>query len=196
MSGEFFPEWERNGFASQPDKFVASGSEVMLRSYCATIDSMHDFVSAKIGRFFFVPALGATSGPPLRFFIDQDTWTGSFLEQRLNAFVFGNGYERMGVWALNPGVHYEIGFIGFDTRTSVEVGTRAEPGPIPLYRHRGSCDPFYFRQIHVKPRLPDGFDSLPDRARRTAFDTALSRCFRLVDDFAIIMPLTRQIGRA
>ncbi|HUD27273.1 MAG TPA: hypothetical protein VMQ93_00265 [Novosphingobium sp.] len=198
MSAEYFPQWEREGFASRPEEFVAGGSEIILRAYCNTIDTAHDFVSRKIGSCFFVPACGRDEGPVASFTLDRALWTGAFLEQRLNAFVFGNAYERLGVWALNPGTRYRIGFVGFDTRTTVAVAPEPEYGPITLYRHTFAAgdDPRYFRQVVPVLDLPPNHAQLPDKERFAAFEAAVLKCVRLVDDVAIVLPLTTHIGHA
>ncbi len=201
MSAEFFPRWEEDGFSGPPEVFVARGAEIILRAYAPTIDPEIDVLSEQLARFFFVPAGGAIAGPIQGFSIDAAAWTGAFLERRLNAFVFGNSYERIGVWALQPDVPYQIGGIGFDTRTVKEVGPWREPYPratadssqCALYRHRRAAgdDPLFFRQVMLTPQLPAWATKLPwgDPRRKKAFRHAMKRLVRPVDDFAVLMPL-------
>lgn len=201
MSAEYFPRWEADGFSGPPETCVAQGDEIVLRAYSRDIDPVLDVRSERIGRFFFVPACGVTSGPIQGFSIDDAGWTGGFLERRLNAFVFGNSYERIGIWALNPGVPYQIGGIGFDTRTTYQVAPWQEPVTIggttrsdrALFRHHRAPgdDPFYFRQVMLMPDLPAAMAALPpeDPQRRKAFVDAVRRLVRPVDDFAVALPL-------
>jgi hypothetical protein len=43
-------------------------------------------------------------------------WTWVYLEQQLNAWFWGNDFERVAMFRLHAGVRYQIGPVGQDTR--------------------------------------------------------------------------------
>lgn len=170
MADLFLP-WERDGFAAPPERYVARGSEIILRAYSPRPGA----ASEMIGNCFFVHASGVLSGPIVGFDIEPECWTGAFLEERLNAWVFGNTFERIAIWVLNPGAEYDIGLIGHDTRYyDGELGYIVRHLPWPGGNRTD------FRQVVLAlPAFPD----------KRAFKRGVLERVRFAGDFAVRMPL-------
>lgn len=176
MSDKLMSLWEDQGFAAPPEVFVAGGKEIILRAYSESPGSHGPYhgTSRLLGNCFFVPACGRQEGPIGGFTVNRRGWTGRFLEQHLNAFVFGNTYERLALFRIEPGIEYSIGAIGQDTRyrahalsNTFTVVQRHLPWP--------GQSPSYFRQIVL--RVPLG--------------KTLKEVVTLLGTMAVIMPLTR-----
>jgi hypothetical protein len=181
---EFFPKCERDGFGSLPETFVADGSERILRAYSprATSLAFRHGTSRRIGNCFFVPACGSTKGPIKGFSVEREKWTGAFLEERLNAFFWGNAYDRIGIWAMNPGTSYNIGTVGQNTRYDLGM-----EGGIGRYLEWTGADQSYFRQVTL---------NFPDNTTGKGRDQIIKELIRPVDDFAVVQPLSRIYGHA
>ena len=141
MGTTAIPDWEAGGFAAQPESFVASGNEVVLRAFNgkaeANLHAARAFVppgatgaydpdalvrrmahgtSRRDGNCFFVPAFGQLRGPIRSGFVDTQNWTGAYLDRHLNAFIWGNDYRSIGLFLLIAGTPYRIGPIGQGVR--------------------------------------------------------------------------------
>lgn len=176
------PSWEMAGFGAEPEAYSACGSERVLRAYArSTSNVTYEHGTSKwVGNCFFVPSCGYFSGPIAGFTIGRRGLTGAYLEERLNAFFWGNNFERITVWALNPGARYLIGPVGQDTR--YEVRDR-KTHALVRGRHHGwpGAGVGDVRQVCLDiPELADG-------ARLRLIRSLV----RPVDDFAVSMPLTR-----
>ncbi len=47
-------------------------------------------------------------------------WTWTYLEQQLNAWFWGNDFERIAMFRLREGVRYRIGAVGQGTRAVID----------------------------------------------------------------------------
>jgi hypothetical protein len=181
---DVLPKWERDGFASAPETFTAEGAELVLRAYSPSptdLDYKHG-TSVRIGNCFFVPACGHRTGRIAGFSIDRRKWTGAFLEERLNAFFWGNAYDRIGIWALNPGTSYNIGLIGQSTRYDL-----ADRGGTGRYLDWPASDQYYFRQVTL---------NLPSGTTKDSRDRIIESLIRPIADFGVVNPLSLHHGHA
>lgn len=114
-------DWERRGFGSPPAECESKGIEFIFRCYSSTPRrdlvvggrSVESVGSPLYGNCFFVPRLGLTTSIENASYSDRKRrWTWAYLEQQLNAWFFGNDYERVAMFRLNRGVRYQIGELG------------------------------------------------------------------------------------
>lgn len=175
------PQWEKEGFDGVTEQFVSKGIECILRAYSSGVPDLQGAhgTSNKIGNCFFVPGIGRFNGEILGFNVNKRLWTGPFLEERLNAFVWGNTFDRLTVWRLIPGVKYEIGSIGQNTRFDPGDGSGVQ-----RYLDWPGGDRTYFRQVKI---VSWGANVPINRANITA-------CIQEIDDFATIKPITHRVG--
>ncbi len=65
----------------------------------------------------------------------RQRWTGTYLEQQLNAWFWGNDYERIAMFRLRQNVDYWIGPVGQDTLADSPTVDRGTGARIPQQRH-------------------------------------------------------------
>lgn len=114
-------DWEREGFGSPPEEFVALGCEKIFRAYNPDADSNRrkgetQGTSGLKGNCYFVPSFGMQFGPISYGPNDTSRWTGPYLEKYLNAWIFGNDFKRVAIFLLKKGASYSIGRVGQDIR--------------------------------------------------------------------------------
>ncbi|WP_290575941.1 hypothetical protein [Ketobacter sp.] len=120
------PRWEAEGFARKPQTYVSVGTEIIFRCYSTNPgrEVMSHDAAAKWnegsqlwGNCFFVPLIC----PEGKIYNDatytkyKKKWTWEYLESQLNAWFWGNDYERVSAWKINSGVKYRIGLVGQST---------------------------------------------------------------------------------
>lgn len=145
--------WEKNGFRAPPEPFSSRGGEIIMRAYSEDVRNPFGTSTNRLGSCFFVPACGFSDGPIRGFSIDYKNWTGSFLEEHLNAWVWGNSYDRLaGFSIIKTGINYDIGFIGQDTMYDLRKTKEYEKSKyaigknIPWPTESGRN---YFRQVNL-----------------------------------------------
>ena len=131
MSG--IPDWQMNGFGAPPKAYIASGVEKVFRCYSASFQdaagNWHG--SRRSGNCFWVFRFGSDDGPIAHAgaVTEREVEIG-FLERNLNAALWGNTYQTVGLFRLHVGVSYLIGPIGQETR-GIQKDARFRHARIP-----------------------------------------------------------------
>ena len=113
--------WEDDGFAALPAEHTSKGTEKIMRCYSQGIqDRAGNWDgSRRYGNCFWVFRSGVDNGPianQANQTIDRELLTVDFLEANLNAALWNNTYQRVGVFQMRNGLKYRIGPIGHNTR--------------------------------------------------------------------------------
>jgi hypothetical protein len=131
-------DYESLGFARVPEVFSSKAGLVVFRCYSnhphrkiAMTDArgkpvtddqgkpvwLDTLGSSNLGNCFFVPAVSQT-GPALTvngWRSYKSEWTWVYLESQLNAWFWGNDFERIAAYAMMAGTEYRVGPVGQDT---------------------------------------------------------------------------------
>lgn len=127
MATGIMPDWEEKGFAGTPSKSKSTGTEFVFRCYSRNpkrpisinIDVADTIGSGLYGNCFFVPKISCSACILNSANIDRKKrWTWTYLEKQLNAWFWGNDYQRVAMFQLGRNVSYWIGPIGQDTRAN------------------------------------------------------------------------------
>jgi hypothetical protein len=127
MASADCPNWEALGFACQPEQARSSGTELVFRCYSSAPGRELVFAGKSVdkvgshlfGNCFFVPRVSGKVAIENAINIDREKkWTAGYLEAQLNAFFWGNDFDRIAMFQLRPGVAYWIGPVGQDTLAS------------------------------------------------------------------------------
>src|SRR4051794_16358567 len=94
------PGWETQGFAGPPAEFTSTGAERIMRCYSRSFrdraDNWHG--SRQYGNCFWTFGYGDRTGPILNHPLDLDVLTATFLEANLNAALWNNTFQKIGVF--------------------------------------------------------------------------------------------------
>jgi hypothetical protein len=145
MSGTASPRtaWRDNGFSAPPDVKTASGTEIIYRAVGG--------VSVKPwSNCFFTPVV---AGTPVNY------WTAEMLERELSAALWGNDFERVFVYQMLAGVHYEIGPIAHDDYAGID-GTATSNAERGFYQRSWVTPSGVFRQVRFLDFSPGGMTRL------------------------------------
>lgn len=136
--------WEALGFAGKPAQFSSSGTELVFRCYSSTPRRKIDFAgetvdqvgSFLLGNCFFAPRVSGQVAIQNAINVDRKKkWTGGYLEAQLNAFFWGNDFDRIAMFQLRPNVAYWIGPVGQDTLASSPYTDRLTGQHVTHQRH-------------------------------------------------------------
>lgn len=144
MDSNVMKNWEKAGFARKPERFTSKGAEFLFRCYSLQprkpiiIDGeLADMAGSFLyGNCLFAPNLSGTG--PIRNVIDtgrKKRWTWTYLERQLNAWFWGNDYERVAMFKLNPDIAYMIGPVGQDTMADAPHKDRHSGKIVSSQRH-------------------------------------------------------------
>ena len=124
MSNRDCPNWESLGFASSPHLAIAKGTEQIFRCYSSTprkkveVCGQGELVAGSFlyGNCFFAPKVSEVNSVQNTTGLDrQKRWTGIYLESQLNAWFWGNDFDRIAMFRIQSSVEYWIGPVGQET---------------------------------------------------------------------------------
>jgi len=116
--------WEREGFATQPTEYTSNGTERVMRCYSKSFqDQAGNWRgSRKHSNCFWVFQWGSNNGPITNDSSYCDALDVDFLEANLNAALWENTFQYVGIFQMRGGLRYRIGLIGQNTRGTQRVG--------------------------------------------------------------------------
>jgi hypothetical protein len=122
-------DWRDRGFAEAPVHHISNGGEEIVRAFSA--NPFWDAAGGRHGSFergncFFCFAGHGPSHPIGR--IDRkklSTLNVYELENAVNAALWNNTYQQIGVFALPKGrpIRYWLGYVGFNIKTAEQLNT-------------------------------------------------------------------------
>jgi hypothetical protein len=145
MSQGSIPEWEKDGFDAPPAEATSTGVNFIYRCFSST--PRRDLVirgravekvgSHLYGNCFFVPRINSTISIENASSCDyKRLWTWVYLEKQLNAWFWGNDFERVAMFRFHEDVRYRIGTVGQGTRAVTEsVQGKARSKSVQVQRH-------------------------------------------------------------
>ena len=118
-------DWEVLGFSSPPHLSQANGTEQIFRCYSSK-RKIQTFGDNKIvvgsnlyGNCFFAPKFSGISRVQNAMGLNRkQRWTASYLESQLNAWFWGNDFDRVAMFRVHSSVDYWIGPVGQNTLAS------------------------------------------------------------------------------
>jgi len=179
-------DWQERGFAASPECHTASGIEQIFRAYSderfdepiATAKSTTtDMVgSSLLSNCFFVPMIKSSTGAILNLQVDPTAWSATFLEINLNAWMWGNRFEKVCQFQLGTGARYWIGPIAQEFSGTFEdhSANKQSNGKPPPTGQVQSWTPIGLKTDELRQVVIDDSEAKTERQRRIFLNRAVT----------------------